>query len=284
MKRLLRFAIAGWLTGCAVVFAQSNPPVAEQKHDPAQEPPQSARNTVQDLTPEQKEIMERLARLQKNFGKGMNSPGVELSLKEIGRSQAADRTLVKYGLCATGLPDKSTYTLFQVQLNGSIIKNLEGVTLGADGRAICAGRKGTCQGNGPNDPIDLIVFAGKAEPKRFALISEDEAHLKGFVATVPFPNSTADKGCRLESIIGTPNGELTFVQGSGFQANEELTIDSESYGEKHHDVTKAAADGSYFSAVMPYVLGKKSGNTVWEVKGHNCDPKFTFGWGTYHLE
>jgi len=214
----------------------------------------------------------------------MNSPGVELSLKEISRSQTPDRTLVKYGLYATGLPKSSTYTLFQVQIDGSIIKNLEGVTLDANGRAICAGRVDTCQGNGPNDPIDLIVFAGKAEPKRFALISDDEAHLKGFVAAVPFPNFTTDKGCRLESIIATPNGELTFIQGSGFQPNEELMIDSESYGERHHDITKAAADGSYFSAIMPYVLGKKSGKTVWEVKGRSCNTKLTFAWGTYHLE
>ncbi len=214
----------------------------------------------------------------------MNSPGVELSLKEIGRSRATDRTLVKYGLYATGFPKNLTYTLLQVQLDGSVIKNLEGVTLNSDGLAICAGREGTCQGDKPNDPIDLTVFAGKSEPKRFALISDDDSHQKGFVAAVPFPNTTTDSACRLESIIGTPNGELTFVQGSGFQANEELIVDSESYGEKHHEVTKAAADGSYFSAVLPYVLGKKSGKTVWEVKGHSCHPKLTFTWGTYHLE
>jgi hypothetical protein len=88
----------------------------------------------------------------------------------------------------------------------------------------------------------------------------------------------------LEAIIGTPKGELTFIQGTGFGANEEITIDSESYDEKHHDVAKAEADGSYFSAVMPYVLGKKSGKTVWEVKAKNCSPKLTFSWGTYRLE
>jgi hypothetical protein len=101
---------------------------------------------------------------------------------------------------------------------------------------------------------------------------------------VPFPNSAVDKGCRLQSIIGSPKGELTFVEGTGFDPNEDLTIDSESYGEKHHDVTKAAADGSFFSAVMPFVLGKKSGKTVWEIKARSCHPKLTFSWGTYQLE
>jgi hypothetical protein len=136
----------------------------------------------------------------------------------------------------------------------------------------------------PNDPIDLIVYAGKSEPKRFALISDDEAHLKGFVAVVPFPNSTRDKGCNLESIIGTAQGEVTYIQGTGFEPGEGLITDSESYAEKHHEVAKADANGSYFAAVLPNLLGKKSGKTVWEVRGKNCDPKLTFLWGTYQLE
>src|SRR5579863_10350998 len=123
--------------------------LAAPQSDPSQKPPQSARNTVQDLTPEQRTRLEQLAKIQKNFGKSMTSPGVELSLKEIGRSQAGDRTLVKYGLYATGVPKNAMYTLFQVQIDGSLIKNLEGVTLDADGRAICAGHKDTCQGDGP---------------------------------------------------------------------------------------------------------------------------------------
>ncbi|HKS75849.1 MAG TPA: hypothetical protein VJQ82_21735 [Terriglobales bacterium] len=257
------------------VFAQQTPP---------QDAPQSARNTAQDLTPEQRGRLEKLARLQKNFGKSMNSPGVDLALKEMSRSHGTDRTLVTYELHATGFPANSIFTLYQVQLDGSIIKNLEGVTIDSKGIAICAGKEGTCQGNGPNDPIDLIVFAGKAEPKRFALVSDDDAHLKAFAATVPFPSFTTDKNCKLESVIGTPKGELTFVQGTGFEPNEELIIDSESYGEKHHDITKADGDGYYFSAVMPYVSGKKSGKTVWQVNGKNCHPKLTFTWGTYQLE
>jgi hypothetical protein len=250
----------------------------------AQTTDQSARDTVQDLTPDQKAKLEQLAKLQKNFGKGMNSPGVDLTLKETGRSRTADRTLVEYGLYASGLPKNTTYTLFQVQLDGTIIKNLDGVTLDDNGRAICAGRPDTCQGNGPNDPIDLIVYAGKAEPKRFALISDDDAHLKGFVAVVPFPNAATDHGCKLESIIGSPKGEMTYLQASGFAPNEELTIDSESYKETRHLVSHADENGAYFSAMLPHVLGKDSGKTSVQVKSKTCSPKLNFSWGTYQLE
>jgi len=263
-----------------VLFAVA---VAQSDHD-AQKSSASSLGASQELTPEQRAKVEQLGKIQKNFGKRMNSPGVELSLREMTRSQEADRTLVRYRLYGTGLPAKATFALMQVQIDGSVNQVMDGVTLDASGEAICAGREGTCQGNGPNDPIDLVVYAGKAEPKRFGLVSDDEAHVKGFVGVVPFPNATTDKGCRLESIIGTRNGELTFIQGDGFEPNAELTIDSQSYDEQHHDTAKAEADGSYFAAVLPYVSGKKSGKSVWEVRSKSCNPKLTFSWGTYRLE
>jgi len=239
----------------------------------------------QDLTAEQKAALVKLANLQKSFGKKMNSPGVDLTLKEKSRSRTSDRTLVKYELYATGLSGDATYALFKIQISGQILKQLDGVTLDADGRAICAGRKGTCSGSGPNDPIDLVFFAGKSEPMRLSLVSNDESHpLRGFVQVIPFPTSVTDKGCKLESILGTPKGEVTYIQGSGFEPNEDLTMDGESYGEKNHGPSKAEADGSYFAVALPNVLGKPSGTTRWSVKGKNCNPTLTFSWGTYQLE
>src|SRR5438477_9517843 len=76
----------------------------------------------QDLTADQKEMVVKLANLQKNFGKPMNSPGVDLSLKEITRWETSDRTLVKYELYATGLPKDLIYSLFKVQISGKVLK------------------------------------------------------------------------------------------------------------------------------------------------------------------
>src|SRR5260370_41895460 len=92
---------------------------ADRANEP---PPQSARNTAQDLTPEQKARIEQLDKLQKHFGKDMNSPGVELSLKETSRSRSGDRTLVTYSLYGMGLGSSATYTLIQVQLDGTMAK------------------------------------------------------------------------------------------------------------------------------------------------------------------
>ena len=130
--------------------------------------------TNQNLTPQQQAAVVRLSNLQKNFGKSsMNSPGVTLSLNEINRRRITDRTLVTYELYATGMPKDHIFTIFEVKISGQFNKLLEGVTLDSDGQAICAGRKGTCSGDAPNNPVDLVFFAGKAEPKRLALVSED---------------------------------------------------------------------------------------------------------------
>src|SRR5258705_8463228 len=111
----------------------------------------------------------QLSNLQRNFGKSSaNSPKITLSLKEISRARATDRTLVTCALYATGFPKEHTFTIFEVKISGQFNKILEGVTLDSDGRAVCAGRKGTCSGSSPNSPVDLVFFAGKAEPKRLA--------------------------------------------------------------------------------------------------------------------
>jgi hypothetical protein len=227
----------------------------------------------------------RLSTLEEAIWKGsLNSPGVELSLKEVGRSRSTDRMLVRYQLYATGLPQNLTYTLLEIKISGKVVQSLDGVTLDSNGRAVCAGRPGTCSGNGPNDPIDLVFFAGKGEPKRLSLVSNDEAHLKGLASVSPFPNAVTDKGCKLESVIGTPKGEVTYIQGTGFEPNEALTFSGESYGEKNSGTTKAEADGSYFAVTLPNIKGKNSGTTTWSVKGKNCNPVLAFSWGTYQLE
>ena len=239
----------------------------------------------ENLTPEAQAAVVRLSNLEKAIWNGtLNSPGVKLSLKEVSRSRATDRTLVKYELYATGFPKNLRYTIAEIKISGKVVQSLAGVTLDEGGRAICAGLTGTCHGNGPNDPIDLVLSAGKGEPKRLSLISNDPDHLKAIVSVVPFPNVVTDKLCALESVIGTPKGEVTYIHGSGFEPNEELAFNAESYGEKHSGVSKAEPDGSYFAVALPSVKGKASGTTTWSVKGKNCNPVLTLNWGTYQLE
>ena len=208
-------------------------------------------NTFGSLPPDKRAIVLKLANLEKNFGKGMNSPGVELSMKEINRTRAEDRTLVHYDLYAKGLPHKAVYTIYKVQINGSILKNLDGVTLDEGGRAICAGTPGTCSGNGPNDPIDLMVYGGKGEPKRFALMSDDEAHLKGFVEVVPFPNDATDKGCTIESCGFTKiDKELAALDTVAIGISTDKVEDQQKFTEKEKLTTPLFADPEKNAAIL----------------------------------
>jgi hypothetical protein len=244
--------------------------------------------SAESLPPELRGKVEQLSNLQKNFNRtsNINSPGVTLCLKELERTKTSDRTLVKYELYTKGLPKNDIYTLFTVQMDGSILKNLDGITLDLAGQAVCAGLEGTCHGDVPNDPIHLVVFAGKGETKRFALVSNNSTLTKGFVSVQPFPNVVIDKSCKLESVLGTPDGNLIFIQAAGFEPNSTLTITSQSYDEKHQSSAKAETDGTYFAALLPAVSGKKSGKTTIEVKSTECSPKLQFQWGqnAYHLE
>jgi hypothetical protein len=125
-----------------------------------------------------------------------------------------------------------------------------------------------------------------ASAKRFALVSNGNGQTKAFVSVQPFPNAATDKACKLESVLGTPNGELTFIQATGFESDSALTINSQSYDEKHDYSAKADADGAYCTTFLPAETGKKSGKTVVEVKSAHCSPKLHFQWGenSYHLE
>jgi hypothetical protein len=89
-------------------------------------PPQD----TQPFTAEQRQKVEQLAKLQRDFGKKMNSPGVALTLKESKPSWASDRTLVTYRLYGSGLSTQATLTLIQIQIDGTM-QVMQGVTLNA---------------------------------------------------------------------------------------------------------------------------------------------------------
>jgi len=82
---------------------------------------QKSSPTNQDLIPEQMAAVTKLANLQRSYGSKMNSVGVELVLKEIARWRASDRTFVKYGLYATGMPTNLVYSLSKVQISGKVL-------------------------------------------------------------------------------------------------------------------------------------------------------------------
>ena len=128
------------------------------------------------------------------------------------------------------------------------------------------------------DPIDLRTFAGRGEPKRFALTSDDW-NLQAFAEAVPFPIEETSNGCRLAVEMRGPNYEGVMLRGSGFQPNEALTVDLASSSEGGKQKVIATTEGTYTAVIFPFVKGQKSGKTSVTIVSPKCSVVLQFPWG-----
>jgi hypothetical protein len=220
----------------------------------------------------------RLAEVQKGWGPKMNSPGVAISLEETARGRTAQGTAVHYRLIGSGLQRDEIYTLFSVSLELSPSPVLPGVTFDRSGVAVCAGREGTCRGERADDPVDLVVYAAKGEPKRFAITTADN-QVRAFAYVVPFGIVGKDRGCTVEAILLTSRAEAVLIRAGGFQPHTEIHFIGVSEGEAQKSDSTADDDGNLFQVALPYVKGKSQGRTKVSLQSKDCSPSITFEWG-----
>ena len=154
-----------------------------------------------------------------DWTKGANSPGTTLIPKETSRKVVGGRTVISYRLFASGLPKGQHFTLWGWIL-GSEPQPAADAFINSEG--LIVNRLGDAKQK--EDPIDLRVFAGRGERKRFALTS-DGWSLQAFAEVVPFPIEQTANGCRLSAEMSAPNYVGVIVRGSGFQPNEALNLD-----------------------------------------------------------
>jgi len=223
------------------------------------------------------EIASKLVRMHNAWNAKMSTPNTHLTIKESARSEGVS----KFRLYAEGVPKDEIYTIVTWPVNQKEPSEvLAGVTLDPSGLAICAGRPGTCgAADKQNDPIDLNVMRPvPGEPVRLGLISADGA-TKVFASSVPIPLRGEDRGCAVDAVLLLPRGMLVLVEGSGFPANSELKMDSDSEGERHGGNGKVDKDGHYLSAVVPYKQGTPQGTLKVTLKSVNCAPSVSVPWG-----
>jgi hypothetical protein len=77
----------------------------------------------------------------------------------------------------------------------------------------------------------------------------------------------------------TPGAELVLIEGTGFPSTAEITMDSESAGERHSAKGKTDADGLYTSALLPYREGAVKGTTKVTLVTAKCAPSLNVQWG-----
>jgi hypothetical protein len=222
-----------------------------------------------------REAVSNLVNMHDAWGPKASTPNTHLVIKESARSGQ----LIKFRLYAEGIAKDGIYSIvtWPVTQKGPS-QSLAGVTLDASGLAICAGTPGTCGGDKPNDPIDLTVQPIPGEPLRLGLVSQDGA-TKVFAKVVPIPLSSEDRGCAVEGVLLTPAAEVVLIEGSGFPANGELEMESDSEGERHGDKKKADADGRYVTAMLPYKQGSPRGTLKVILKSAACSPSIKVPWG-----
>jgi hypothetical protein len=215
--------------------------------------------------------------MQRAWGPAMSTPKMTITLKEI-QSTADTQT---YRLQTVGAPKGMHYSLVTWPVTSNAPQTVaEGVSLNADGIAICAGKTASDCGSSdkPDDPIDLEMHAAPGEPVRMALISTDSS-VKLFTKTVPVPLEGKDRGCRVEAILLTAGAEAVMLEADGFAPNSELTILSLSGTETRTDKKSADANGHYSMVDLPYVEGVDHGSVSVTIKSAKCSPSVTVNWG-----
>ena len=209
------------------------------------------------------------------WGEKFNSPGAKLSYREVGRSNIQGRTVITYNLFASGLPKDQHYVLCILNV-GSDPQAVADAYLNGDGKVVNV--LADPAHHVAEDPINAKVFGGKGEPIQFALISDDD-HLRAFAQVIPFPMEETAGPCHLSAIETGPYYFGVLIRLTGFQPDEELTIEQRSENEGGQSKGKADAQGTYNAGIFPFVKGKRSGKARFVASGKSCKIGIEFPWG-----
>ena len=218
----------------------------------------------------------------KEWGEKFNSPSASLVLKETGRTRSNGRTTVAYSIFASGLPKDAEYTLW-TRLVGTEPQPAADALLNQDGRVVS--QLADPEHHIAEDPIDLKVFAGRGEPKQFGLISND-GKFRAFGQVIPFPIEVSNGSCHISAVMMGADYAGISVGVAGLHPGEELLIDTQSDGEGRQSQVKATDQGTYNSAVFPFVKGKRSGELRFSVAAKSCKIALELPWGegSYQLQ
>lgn len=299
-------------------------PATQQQSAPAQNSPAQSSTVpplqLHDLAPEphtptpqelkaQKEARLRMelvnvARAQARWGPLDSATGMSLELKETGRQKSAAGTEITYQITGKGFTPDMQLTLLRWPLNQPVQKVMSGIVVDAQGTAVCgiaapgpaaptddaAANQGVAAPSctktmKPGTPITITTTAAKGEAVRVALIASDRKH-GAAVSYVPFPLEGADRGCKLQVILGAKDAELVLVKGEGFKHDATYTLGTESFGQKRPLNATITPTGNFIAALTPWAPGHTVGDTVVYYQSSSCSPTVDIHWGkdTYKPE
>jgi hypothetical protein len=210
-----------------------------------------------------------------DWGEKFNSIGATLVLKETGRARVNGQTVVTYHMFASGLPKNVDYTLW-LRLVGSEPQTVADAYINKDGLVVNV--LADPAHNVAEDPIDLKVFAGRGEPKRIGVISNDGRY-RVFAEVVPFPIENAVGPCKISATMMVPNYAGVQITLTGLQPREPFLIHQQSGSEQAQTKVTAEADGTYRAYVLPFVKEQASGKLRFDVDAKSCSVGVELPWG-----
>jgi hypothetical protein len=246
----------------------------------------------------------RIASAQANWGPAISTPGFSLEMKETGRTKTDAGTQITWQLIGKGFTPDMQLTLVRWPLNQGITNVMSGIIVNAAGTAVCgsaapgpsaptsaapptpAAEAPSCSKTmDPGTPITVAADPARGEAVRVALVASDRKH-GAATSVVPFPIEGADKGCKIDVLLGSKDAELVVIKGEGFKQDATYTLGTESYGEKHPLVTTINTQGRFAAALTPWIPNHDSGDTVVYYQSSTCTPTVDFHWGkdTYKPE
>jgi hypothetical protein len=210
-----------------------------------------------------------------DWGERFNSKGANLVAIEGGRTRVNGQTVVTYNLFASGLPRDVEYTLW-VKLVGSDPEAGPDAFINKDGLIVNV--LSDPAHNVAEDPINLKVFAGRGEPKQFAVIAND-GHYRAFGHVVPFPIANSAGPCSISATMMEPNYSAVLIVVTGLQPKEEFQTFEQSGNEGASTKATAAEDGTYRAFFLPFIKGQSSGKLRFKVSAKGCAVYVEVPWG-----
>jgi hypothetical protein len=236
----------------------------------------------------------RIASAQANWGPAMSTAGNSLELKETGRKQSDAGTEISYQLVAQGFTPDMQLTMVRWPLNQPIGAVMSGIVVDSSGTAVCGGSTSTAtpppagaaasqtpscaKTVTPGTPITVTTTVAKGEAIRVGLLSADRKHAAA-ASVIPFPIEGADKGCKLDVILGAKDAQLVLLKGEGFQKDTNYTLGTESFGQKNALTATINDKGRFTAAITPWVQGHDAGDTIVYYTSSTCTPTVSFHWG-----
>jgi hypothetical protein len=210
-----------------------------------------------------------------DWGEKFNSNGATLVAKEGGRSRVKGQTVVTYNLFASGLPKDVEYTLW-VKPVGSNPQAGPDAFINKDGLIVNV--LADPAHNVAEDPINLKVFAGRGEPKRFAVIANDGRY-RAFGQVIPFPIENSAGPCNISATMMEPDYSAVFIVVTGLQPKEEFQTIEQSGNEGASTKATAAEDVTYRAFFLPFIKGQSSGKLRFKVSAKACTGYVDVPWG-----